>query len=523
MADINIANLPDSPLPILDGDFIHTSQSGTDFKIVMTDLADRFNLVDIFGLTQSTTPASGNFVPISTSGTIDGNRRVSLFNMGKLYQANEFFVSSGSIVLTDETLWRDGGIETLEQTTFQEVRDLTLNMNVGFSGHPVPLTTDRYMVFDSVATQAKFITGISLQGEMTDPSNFSALPSAPVAADAFIIREDSTNLSRSITFSSLESAIAGSVDTSNFVTLTTNQTNISGTKTFTSATGIKTDKIVEATSNVGVTIEGVRCENNSIEAVVNVEATGFVSGKFIGSGGSTVSRFIEIDSSNIIIKTTGTMRPDITGVTSLGNSSFKWENGFFDDFNTTNIDVVTRADLPLNGTFIGSTNLIDSGVIRKSLLPIAGGDVVGIVLFANSDEAKAGTSSTRGLTPSNLFDIVISDQIFITASNGKQMDGTVRGFNFEDFFYISGQLTFSDDSGAEPFSVDIDISAQVGSSTSTDNYSVVTSAISSGTGADPAVPFWDKDNSTGTTARIVIGTGAGFAKGLTFVITGLGI
>ena len=119
MADINIANLPDSPSPILDGDFLHTSQSAADYKITVLDLADRFNLVDIFGLTQTTTPASGNFLPISTSGVLSGNRRVSLFNMGKLYQANEFFVTVGTPGLTDEILWRDAGSEELEQIDFQ--------------------------------------------------------------------------------------------------------------------------------------------------------------------------------------------------------------------------------------------------------------------------------------------------------------------------------------------------------------------------------------------------------------------
>jgi len=283
MADINIANLPDSPLPILDGDFIHTSQVGTDYKIVMTDLADRFNLVDIFSMVQTTTPTSGNFVPISTSGTLDGNRRVSLFNMGKLYQANEFFVTSGTIDITDEIMWREAGADELQQTTFTNVQDLITDWP-SLTNSTTGATDDTLGIFDDSTSEIRRITMGNVRIFSSNPTSFNTI-TTPAPGDIINVWDisASSGLEQSqITFANLSASITP--DLTSLVTITTDQT-ISGTKTFSSASGILTDKINEATAGIGVTIEGVHLLDNDIEAVVNVKATGYVEGKFRGTGG----------------------------------------------------------------------------------------------------------------------------------------------------------------------------------------------------------------------------------------------
>ncbi len=462
MADINIANLPDSPLPILDGDYIHTSQSGADYKITMVDLADRFNLVDIFGLAQTTTPASGNFLPISTSGVLSGNRSVSLFNMGKLYQANEFFVSAGSIALTDETIWRDGGIETLEQTTFQEVRDLTLDMNDGFDAHVSPISNDRYMVYDSVGSEAKFITNFSLAIEMNDPSNFSNLAVLD-DADEFILRENSPDQPRSATLGTLKTYIAASVDTSNFVTKTLAET-ISGAKTFTNGAGVKTDKIVESTSNLGVTIDGVTLKDNNISQVVNVVASGYVTGKFRGTGGNSTN-YLNILSTSATkhltaassgfgstttvignygqVLTDEGLIPDNDNDQVLGAANKRWTNmcavvGYLNILAMPLASAGGIARLP-SALYCDDT-LMTTGTggsvkINSSRLPLSSTSAAGIIESTLNSEVRSGTSTTKAVTPGSIANS-------ITSSSSSDANYTVTGGNMKlgDFIINYGVI-----------------------------------------------------------------------------------
>ena len=414
MPDINIANLPtlNTPATPEDTDVLHISRSTTDFQASILEFKKVFDLVDIAGLDQTTAHETGDFLAIDTNGQPfgAGNKKVSLFNMGKLYQHTDFFVSAGTPILTDKLVWRDGASEELEETSITSIQTLTTDWPA-LSTSVTGTGSDTLGIFSSGIEK---ISLTDLRKFSLDPTTFNAV-TTPADGDLFNIFDISAGVGfkpSSIRFDVLKSAIAQ--DVSDFVDKTTNQ-EIGGTKTFTSP--INTDEIVEDTTDAGVTIDGVLIKDNNVTAgAAGIVTATTLKGKFIGSGGDTTNRYIDIDGDDVIVKTsfTRSFRPVSNSQTNLGENSIRWRDGYFADVHTTGFDATGIVNLPLDVDF-NNIPMFRTGTnkINTTLLQFAteatGNDFnsledgfIGVASLANSFLVSDGSFSDVAITPNAL-------------------------------------------------------------------------------------------------------------------------
>lgn len=400
MADINISALP-SAGAFADADIFHISQSAVDKKTTLSALDSRFSKVDIFGLTENTTPASSLFVAVGVDATIANNRKVSLAKVAELVQAEAFFTNDEDVDVDDEVPFRKDNAATLKQCTVGGLakRILTFSELTNAMTYTDVVDTDFGVIYDSSATEAKRITIANYRQAMLGVSTLNALVT-PDNADLLYIYDTSTTEAKKITYSNLFNAITGSLPFDDRISSTTAD-SAAGLIDF--QAGIKTNTIVPSTGTA-ITLTGTLTVNSEVASALGNFTN--VKGKILGTNGNSGSLYIEsVSSGSKFNIKANELTPVDDNTTDLGTTLLKYKSLYVNTVSTGALTATTSAALPNNTTVRNAANsanliLMNSDVINKDILPVATSSNVGALEIATLAEVQASSPSatTQALT-----------------------------------------------------------------------------------------------------------------------------
>lgn len=436
MADIQLHQFPDAGV-ISTSDFLYLSQSSADKKVTIGDLASNFGEVDIYGMV-STTPLGTQYLPVSTTVDVAGNRKVTLDNVGILFQEDQYFSDNTNFPSTSKVIYRDGddadGLSEMVALDFQkEMLNLPNLVNLGTGTND----SDMFSVYDVSASEAKRITGSDLRNFTLDPANLPSLLNTTLDnADLFQVYDDSESTAKKITYQELFTKVSSDMDLSGYVNLTTDQT-VGGVKTFTSTAnfsgtqGLKVDKIAEYTANAGVTIESTLLKDNTVTAsklhgslqpqsiyqslmrTAYSPNWGIYESVYNAANGTglqnTSGDFLEVYGDNPLAGLTkGGIVPEQHQTYTLGTKDREWGSVYSRYSYLNSIYCSVRAQLP-TGTYINNVALMDGSTIAPNILPTATESARGAIEVASGNNIQ-GKTSKDALTPWSInearFDLV---------------------------------------------------------------------------------------------------------------------
>lgn len=417
MADINIAALPAAGA-FADADIFHISQSGADKKTTLSALDTRFSKVDIFGLTENTTPTTALFVPVAVDGTIANNRKVSLEKLGELVQAESFFTNDEDVDSTDEIPFRQDDSARLKQCTVGGLakRILTFTDLANSLTAATVVDTDYSAVYDSSVTEPKKITIQEYRQSMLNTATLNALTDVTIDnADTLYVYDASTSEAKKITYSNIKAAITAALPFDDRISSTTAD-SAAGLIDFQG--GIKTNTIVPS-SGTSVALTGTLSATTEMSSALGNFTN--VKGKVLGTNGNSGSLYIESVSSGSKFNIKGNeLTPVDDNTTDLGTSLAKYKALYAYSVNTGALSATTSAALPYGTTVRNATNdanlvLMDSdtinrpNVINKDILPAATETTIGALKLATLAEVKAQSlaSTTQAITAALLSQCII--------------------------------------------------------------------------------------------------------------------
>lgn len=402
MADINIAALPAAGA-FADADIFHISQSGADKKTTLSALDTRFSKVDIFGLTENTTPTTALFVPVAVDGTIANNRKVSLEKLGELVQAESFFTNDEDVDSTDEIPFRQDDSARLKQCTVGGLakRILTFTDLANSLTAATVVDTDYSAVYDSSVTEPKKITIQEYRQSMLNTATLNALTNSTIDnADTLYVYDASTSEAKKITYSNIKAAITAALPFDDRISSTTAD-SAAGLIDF--QAGIKTNTIVPS-SGTSVALTGTLSATTEMSSALGNFTN--VKGKVLGTNGNSGSLYIDSVSSGSKFNIKGNeFTPVDDNTTDLGTSLAKYKALYSYSVNTGALSATTSAALPNNVTVRNAGNssnlsLMNSDVINSTLLPSATTTTVGALELATLAEVKAQSlaATTQAIT-----------------------------------------------------------------------------------------------------------------------------
>ncbi len=465
MADINIANLPDAGA-LSATDILHISQTSIDYKITIDDMSAEFGKAEIDGLAEDVSPLSSNFLVEAIDSDINNNKKVSLANVGLLFQTDGFFTSAGSIALTDVVIFRDGVDTTLSDVTVSALRSTVLDFT-SLGALTTLATDDQFVVYDITGVNNARITTSNLQQQMLDTSTLTTMPASISTSDDMILYDDSANTTYQVSIATLDARWSGGGGGGGDAFLANTQT-FTGTNTFSSGSGILTNRLAAAsgsvltishtTTNFNNTISGTTCSFTN----VGINSTGAtVNGVFRGSNATAYSnRTFDIKGylgNGWGFADLGGVRPLINGNdtggvgTFLGANDFRWRNFF-----ASGINVNQSAYIPTS-TFINGAPLMNGAKISGGILPNASTSANGTVELATSTETKAGTDSGRAITPASLAGTVTTTNYSLSI-NAKAGTVRVTVFKIGTYQTIHGTFNFDSDTDGQTDAIAVNMS-----------------------------------------------------------------
>ncbi|MCP4393549.1 MAG: hypothetical protein GY804_04690 [Alphaproteobacteria bacterium] len=471
MADINITGLPDAGA-ISAADILHISQTAVDYKITIDDMSEEFGKAEIFGLTEDSTPLSSYFLVEAIDSDINNNKKVSLANVGLLFQSVGFFTSASSIALTDVIIFRDGVDTTLSEITVSDLRSTLLDFS-SLSALSSLANNDLFVVYDITGTDNKRITTSNLQQQMLDTSTLTVMPSAISTSDDMILYDDSANTAYQVSIATLDARwLAGGGGGGDAVLADTQE--FTGTNTFSSASGIKFTRIaVDSTTTLTVdhptvsfnnTISGVTASFTNVGGTSSQTGASVIKGVYYGSNTVAYSdRTLDIVNSGgfawVEAKARG-IRPSafVDGYLGDSSTSERWTQIY-----GKNLDISTSAELPTNTT-INTVGLMDGAEINPSILPLGTTSDRGSFLKATIDQLQDGTGANAAifgelLGTSFKYNNASESIQFKNQNNVNQFLGTIEN---RGSFMIGGMLVqfgncFYDSPRSGEFRADIEL------------------------------------------------------------------
>lgn len=407
MADINIANLPDAGA-VANPDFLHISQSGSDFKITIANLSAKFGEVEIFGLLEDPAPLGGYTLPMANlSGDITQNQKVELATLAVLFQEEQFYSNDDAIDSDDKLFYRKDSANAISQVGVTEFRALLLDYpnDVAIT---VLAENDVLSTFDiSAGSPVKKITTSNMRLNMLDTTNLNALSDVTLdVADTFNVYDQSTTTASKLTYANLLARLATDFNVAGSFLSRLLADSAAGTITFNGVPSIKVERIDSITASGIVITDDVTIQNAL--SVIDVNATN-VTARFYGETGVAGGAYLSSEDigfiSNFITVNSGIsggIAPSATGTNMwLGTSSRHWSAAFIDNIETDFIEVSSTAFLPTN-TQINAAPLMDGATISPNILPIADFGTRGAIELATKILME-DNNSLAAITPNSIF------------------------------------------------------------------------------------------------------------------------
>ncbi|MCP3921251.1 MAG: hypothetical protein GY714_01570 [Desulfobacterales bacterium] len=519
MADINIANLPDASLPVDGADLLHLSQSSVDKKVTIDDMSAEFGKAEIASLTEDSTPLSSYFLVEAIDSNIDNNKKVSLANVGLLFQTDGFYTDKVAIDITDNIIFRDDTDTTLSEVPLSYVRATVNDFSI-LTPETILATGDLFNFYDVSVSDNKRITTANLRSEMFDVGALSTIGTIDTSDYMYI--SDSGTLKK-VDISTLDSrwefsGVSGDVFLANTQTFT-------GTNSFSASAGIIVNKI---TAYSGSTVEVGSTNLNGTAATFTstVSANKYIGGGFFGVLNNTaninsylwgggVQAFTLVGTQTALIPATINSAGGVQATDAwLGDASRQWTDGYIQ-----NINVDTSAALP-TATTINSVDLMDGGKINSGLIPDASTSSVGGFLLASALQLEDGIGANAGITAALLGGLLEKDShtktILSRTYNIKARSFKIGGLVINFGRYVDS----SPKSGGREVSVDLSLGGFRQFSNA--NYTVVATPLNDGHGG--ATRFQEIYNSSRTSGgfSIALSSDGSPSNGMQFIAIGEG-
>ena len=423
--NIQLHSFPDASLPAADGDYLYTSQGGSEFKIAISDLSDKFEVVDIYGLTESTL-VNGDFFPfidVSVGLTTAANRKVTAENLSDYTQEKQHYTTGVSIAEADTIVKRIDASEELTEITLEDFRDDVLNLTE-LATIGTMVDTDWLLIYDAGSSEPTKTNISNFRQKIFRPENLNEETELEDTDWLYIYDQTSGEVEK-ISYLNFIAELDTDLGFSNFVSLTGSQT-ISGSKTFsaltdfTNASGLSTDRINESSANNGVLIDSVLVKDNTVTAATvygNYQPTAAYStylgyeysgswtvydtiyNASIGAPTGVAGAFIELTGNNASAYAKGGIIPAADGSYSLGNLEREFD-GIYSQKGYFSAGIQVGATSRLSSIYVNGKLLTDGGgVVNVASLPVASTSARGAIEIASGAEIT-GTSSNNALTPS---------------------------------------------------------------------------------------------------------------------------
>jgi len=270
MANIKLYELPDAGI-VADNDYLHLSQASSDFKITISDLANKFGEVDIYGLTENASPVGADYLPtvdVSVGIDIASNRKVTLDSVSTLFQTSTYFSEQTSVALEDTVVFRQDGNSTQNEVGVDVLRDRINDFSVLTTGTDATIAeSDILNVYGVSTLDNKKFSISNMRAKMFDITNVNTAPS--VASGDFLYFYDISNTSEGkISYTDLKDQIAFDVIPTNLVTTNTAQT-ITGFKTFPNGLSVGSYSLPSTLTNLETNIATAQSAASAAQSTAN--------------------------------------------------------------------------------------------------------------------------------------------------------------------------------------------------------------------------------------------------------------